>query len=181
MAGRVSEKHLLWLYGRKLEQWQRATTDQWVALTEAMRVLNKAAQERGSVASGEWEFDRLFTQAHLLIVCMRHIWRFAVLISQMTASDEIVLAVKEFEARVPHVKDMRDFLEHFDDYAASRGRKTVPKSEDLGGLSHDTDDPIQSLSYSFGGYELPLHESFEASRRLATRVTEIMRSQPPSS
>jgi hypothetical protein len=172
--GMSDKDHLTWLYRRKLEQWRRACVDQWNALVTAFQQLGRAASERGSVASGEWEFDRWFTQAHLFVVCVRHVWRFASLLGDVLDSQEIREAVTGFEERVPHAKDIRDFLEHFDDYAKGQGLKQLPQPEDLGTLTIDDEDPLGTIAYSFGGLELPLREALLASDDLGGAVLALL-------
>lgn len=173
-AGGRDKAQVEWLYRRHLEQWGRAVLDQRQALFEALQDLARRARQKQYVASGEWEFDRWFTQAHLLLVCIRNVWKVSEALEHLTGSAEIREHLDAFTHLVKPAKEFRDFLEHFDEYAAGKGRyrSALPNPEDLGSISVDSEIGFNSMEYNFGGRSVNLNEATDGAVLLAQTILD---------
>jgi hypothetical protein len=168
------------LYRRKLEQSARAVADQRQAFFDALQFLAARARREGAVPNGDWEFDRWFSQAHLLLVCIRNVWRFAQALQRLRPNREELKHIHAFEHLVEPAATFRDFLEHFDDYARGEGyrqkRRHLPDPEELGSMLMG-ESGFPSIEYRFGGLTVNLDEASTAAVGMAQMIlgTQVIR------
>ncbi len=126
------------------------------------------------MASNAWEFDRWFTHAHLMLICVRNVWRFASALRDLNPSAEGVEYLSSFEHQLVGASEMRDFLEHFDDYARGTGRAQkkgrLPTPDELGSISIDENQGFESMTYNFGGLSVNLSEAHSAAMFAAQMI-----------
>jgi hypothetical protein len=87
------------------------------------------------------------------------------------ASQRIATALAGFESRLPHGKDVRDVLEHFDDYRLGQGH--LQKKDEMGDLLQWTEDDGTGPVLVIGGrYRLPGATAAAAAGWLANEVAQ---------
>lgn len=59
---------------------------------------------------------------YLFLVALRDVRRAAALVGRQSGLQAVSDAVEAFDSEMPHVTNLRDVLEHFDDYAIGEGR-----------------------------------------------------------
>jgi hypothetical protein len=133
------------------------------------------------VASGEWEFSRWFTQAHLLLVCIRNVWRFATALQSVKPDEHNASLIATFEHLVAPDAEFRDLLEHLDAYAQGRGhlqkRGELPRPEQLGTMAMD-DGGFPTIEYHFGGKSINVDSAATAAIMLAQMILGIQFVRP---
>jgi hypothetical protein len=82
--------------------------------------------------------------------------------NDVQAVQRIANAVTGFEARLPHGKDVRDILEHFDDYRLGQGR--LQKKDKMGDLLQWVEDDASGPVLVLGArYRFPASTAVAAS------------------
>ena len=88
----------------------------WTAQLQRRRLSTNEPED------GEFLFRR-WADFQFFIVALTRLRRAAVLAAKVPSiNNDIQDAIKEFDAALPMLKEMRDVAEHFDDYALDRGR-----------------------------------------------------------
>jgi hypothetical protein len=117
---------------------------------------------------------RIRTDAHFLILSLRHLLRYGPIYTRITGRDPRVRAAyRKFETAYPAVTDIRDGLEHRDERVL-KNAKPGSLAEAVLGDVHATDtSPTGELLYIFGEHVLPLKQAGYGAVGLATRLDEV--------
>jgi hypothetical protein len=102
-----------------------ANTAVWTAQLQRRRLATDEPED------GEFLFRR-WADFQFFIVALTRVRRAAVLAAKVPSiSDDMQKAIKEFDATLPMLKNMRDVAEHFDDYALDKGRLKAVRRQAL--------------------------------------------------
>jgi hypothetical protein len=110
----------------RLFSWmdEEASPGWWGGVVRLQRERVGAAQREflaGGLAPGE-PWDRLRADIHVLLVAVRHVWVYLRHFKELSDNPRLVEAERDFMRLAPHAKELRDFLEHLDEYAIGAGR-----------------------------------------------------------
>lgn len=111
------------------ETWRAVEHGENIALTVAWQwsIAVRSQAERIKAGGGVTKLP----DAYLLVVAVRNVRRAAEMASRHVRTDEarsrIAAAIGLFDNELPGVKEVRDVLEHFDEYSQGRGRLQQPK------------------------------------------------------
>ena len=110
--------------------------------------------------------------AHFLMVAIRHILRCQEHLCSRTGSDQVLRARRAFDQRVPHAKDLRDFLEHGIEYGLGLGRqqRTGRIGDDAHPLLEMGDTLDDEIVLWFDELSVPL----KAAAREAISLAEVL-------
>ena len=137
--------------------WQRAVELAW---------------QRTDVAS----FDARDQRVHLvnLVIATRNVLRISEVARDIPG---VRAALDAFNRRVPRVKDVRDVLEHFDEYRRGKGRlqRASPFELSIDVVHRGTDVGLRLG----GGLEIVANDLFEAVLELAVAVCDELRPGQP--
>ena len=91
-------------------------------------------------------FDRLHIEAHFLLIAFAHMLRLLEVFANVLDDEYIRTIRDDFRKRAPWIKNLRDVLEHLDEYAVGKGK--LKKSGEI--------DPRTAMMLTFGPSERPL-------------------------
>jgi hypothetical protein len=164
---------LTWMRGESSPQWwrtvvrlQRARVDQDL----------KDYVDDGRVEGDS--FDRLRADVYMLFMAIRHVYRYAERLGELSRDPRIDRARQKFLRKAPEAKNLRDFLEHLDEYAIGEGRMQRKKQLDqshksvafvLGEQIQPEDEIFVVLGQNF----VPVKTAAHAATELAERLTEV--------
>jgi len=108
---------------------------------------------------------RRWADFQFFIVALTRVRRAAVLAAKVPSiTNDMQKAVKEFDAALPMLKNMRDIAEHFDDYALDKGRiKAVRRQALEVGV-------IGPTIFQWLGNELNADTALKAAQRLFRKI-----------
>ncbi len=66
-------------------------------------------------------FDRLHIEAHFLLIAFAHMLRLLEVFANVLDDNYVKTIRDDFCDRAPWIKNLRDVLEHLDEYAAGKG------------------------------------------------------------
>lgn len=132
----------------------------WIAQLQRRRLSTNEPED------GEFLFRR-WADFQFLIVALTRVRRTAVLAGKAPSiAREMQNAVKEFDAALPMLKNMRDVAELFDDYAVDRGR--------INGLRRQALEVgvIGPNQFQWLGYEINADTALKATQRLFRKIKQ---------
>jgi hypothetical protein len=135
-----------------------ANIEVWTVALQVRRLRSREPED-GEFVLRRWA-DFLF-----LITALTRVRRAGSLAARVPAiADDIKSALRDFDAALPHLKNMRDVAEHFDDYAVDAGRLTAisRKSLEVGTMDETT--------FQWLGYELNADAALDAAHELFRRI-----------
>jgi hypothetical protein len=105
-----------WMQGESSPAWWR----------DVVRLQRKRVGDdlKGFIDAGRGPspaFDRLRSDTYMLFMAIRHVFRYAERFAELSDDPRLSSATAEFLRLAPHAKDLRDFLEHLDEYAVGEG------------------------------------------------------------
>jgi hypothetical protein len=153
-------------YAATYERARRlANIEVWTVALQVRR-LRSHEPEDGEFVLRRWA-DFLF-----LIAALTRVRRAAALAAKVPAlANEIQCALRDFDAALPNLKNMRDVTEHFDEYAMDVGhlKEVSRKSLEVGTISETT---FQWLGYELNA-DVALNSAHELFRRIQAAQSEV--------
>jgi hypothetical protein len=140
---------------------------------------------RDYIAEGRTEgdsFDRLRSNIYMLFMAIRHVFRYAERFDELSDDPRIDRARQKFLRKAPEAKNLRDFLEHLDEYAIGEGRMQRQERMDprhkklmfaLGDQIQEEDEVFVVLGNDF----VPVKTAAHAAMELADRLTEVQQDE----
>ena len=161
----------------------RVPDDDWIAYYEDTRTMannyvyaveRQISRIRELPSADESFVMRQFVDVEFLLVALTRLRRAVCALQKIpAAAEKAKLAIAQFDQRVPHVKDLRDITEHYDDYLARNGRNRRMSADRVrrGLLTKEmTQEQTQWM-----GYTIYFDECMEAALELFENI-KIMRS-----
>ena len=156
------------------EKWQE---EKWKAVYEDTRILAnfyvhavamQISRVRQEVSASDQFVMRPFVDFEFLLVTLVRLRRAACAIRKMPVAREAMQqAIKEYDKRLPALKDLRNITEHYDDYLLKQGRIA---NADRAGLLTKIMSP-ESIDWM--GYSMNLNESMAAAEALFQEIKAV--------
>lgn len=162
-----------WMNGESSPEWWRK-----VVVLQRTRI---GQDLRDYIDEGRTEgdsFDRLRADVYMLFMAIRHVYRYAERFEEFSDDPRVDRAREKFLRKAPEAKNLRDFLEHLDEYAIGEGRMQRRKELDerdgsvafvLGEEIEAQDEIYVVLGHNF----VPVKTAAHAAIELAERLSEI--------
>lgn len=111
------------------------------------------------------------TDLDLLVVLLHRFQRFAELVNRTWSSGRLVESLDAFAAAAPHLKEIRDTQEHWDEYRLGVGRRQRA-GELEGGWGYGLGQAGGSVTY--GEYHLHIAAAVEAAHDVHRAIRELV-------
>ena len=151
--------------------------EKWKALYEDARILAniyvhavamQISRVRQKVSDSDQFVMRPFADLEFLLVTLVRLKRAACAIREVPVAREAMQqAIKEYDKRLPALKDLRNITEHYDDYLLEQGRIS---KVDRSGLLTKTMSP-ESIDWM--GYRMNLNEIMAAAEALFQEIKAV--------
>lgn len=105
--------------GRSPRYWAAALRLQDERVVAAYKEVSAAPRESDKRTEA---FQRLHIEAHFLVIALAHMVRLLEVCAEVLDDDYIKAVRNDFQERAPWIKNLRDVLEHLDEYATGGGR-----------------------------------------------------------
>ena len=150
----------------------------WKAVYEDARILAniyvhavamQISRVRQEVSGSDRFVMRQFVDFEFLLVTLVRLKRAACAIKKEVpvAREAMQQAIKEYDKRLPALKDLRDITEHYDDYLLKQGRiSNVDRSKLLTKI-------MSPESIDWMGYSMNLNESMAAAEALFQEIKAV--------
>lgn len=128
-------------------------------------------------------WDRLRADIHLLFVAIRHVWVYVRRFKELSDNPRLAEAERDFLRLAPHAKDLRDFLEHLDEYAVGAGHMHTSGALDRRDRSvgllmpEGGGQPDDEVTVVLGERLVPVKTAAHAAMALADALADVHREE----
>lgn len=125
-------------------------------------------------------WDRMRADIFFLFVATQHVFRYVEHFKDLSGDERLEAAEQRFLQKTPHSKDVRDFLEHLDEYAIGAGRMHMkeqldPRDRSLQVSMPDSRQADDEVFVMLGERLIPVKTAAHAAVKLADTLAEVHR------
>jgi len=156
--------------------WGSVVSLQGERVGEAQKQLIHAGLQPGEA------WDRLRADIFFLFMAIHHVVRYVRHFKELSGDRRLEAAEQRFLEKTPHSKEIRDFLEHLDEYAIGAGRmhqrgQLDSRERSLQISIPDTRKPEGELFVWLGEWLVPVKAAAQAAIDLAGALAEVHRGE----